>query len=71
MCGARRRMWKRCFDVNQPTKATAANTSKPKAKTATYPALPKSTDGYRSATSTVILLLRIAILGAVHLNEMV
>ena len=64
-------MWKRCFDVNQPTKATAANTSKPKAKTATYPALPKSTDGYRSATSTVILLLRIAILGAVHLNEMV
>lgn len=57
--------------MNRVTKATVINTSKPKAKAATYSALSKTADSNRAAASAVLLLLRIAILGAVHLNEMV
>lgn len=62
MCGVRRRMKWRRFDVGKVTKATVANTSISKAKTATYSALPKTADSNWTAASTVLLLLRIAIL---------
>ncbi len=53
--------------MRKVTKATFANTSISKAKTSTYSALPKTADCNWTAASTVLLLLRIAILGAVHL----
>ncbi len=48
--------------MGKVTKATVANTSISKAKTATYSALPKTADSNWTAASTVLLLLRIAIL---------
>lgn len=48
--------------MGKVTKATVANTSISKAKTATYSALPKTADSNWTAASTVLLLLKIAIL---------
>lgn len=56
--------------MNQVTKAVVTNTSKSMAKTVTYSALPKTADSNWTAASAVLLLLRIAILGTVHLYEM-
>lgn len=55
--------------MGKVTKATVSNTSISKAKTATYSALPKTADSNWTAASTVLRLLRIAILGAVHLVD--
>lgn len=48
--------------MGKVTKSTVASTSISKAKTATYSALPKNADSNWTAASTVLLLLRIAIL---------